>query len=419
MKSFMSVLSSLIVLMSVSWSCYPKEDVNGLSTGKDTVGIDTVKDEGGTTTVDPKTDPSYTGKETEFPIVSYSVVFTQGESGYAFFRIPTLIKSAQGDLLCFAEGRVDGKSDFGNIDIVLKRSEDGGKTWGKLIVVKDDGKNRCCNPVPVSLENGKILLVYCWNLDGASSSQAVYATFSDDEGLSWSPSSDITSQISRLGDSGYLTGPVHGIVKQFEPHKGRILIPARCKSSLEKPSHVVYSDDGGITWSKGSSASYDHENENTIAELANGDILMNMRNYNSAITEWFRYDAISSDGGDTFSSTRMTDLVEPKMGCQGSLLTYVNDVRKGNSIVLFSNPTHSSSRRYGAVKVSYDSGKTWTKMYRYVDDSGDGMYSAYSDMALLNNMKTIGVVYEAGQNYTGGIVFKSFDFSSIKDNYTY
>src|SRR5574344_51518 len=417
MKSRMTMILVSVFALTSFLSCQSSEDPDALSTNGKDKKKDTVE------VIDPVIDPSDTvssGKtEKEFPLVSYQKIFTPGESNYAFYRIPTLVKSNAGTLLCFAEGRVNSKSDYGNIDIVMKRSEDGGATWGSLIVVKDDGINRCCNPVPVVLPSGKILLVYCWNLSTSSSAKYVYVTTSSDDGMTWSSSANISSQILRSGESGYLTGPVHGIVKQLPPHKGRILIPARCKSPFDKPSHIIYSDDDGKTWSKGSSASYSYENENTIAELANGYILMNMRNYTQGLSQWFRYDAISKDGGDTFVSTRMTDLIEPPSGCQGSLLTYKNNYSKGSSIVLFSNPSNASSRRYGSIKVSYDSGNTWTKMYRYTDDAGDGMYSAYSDMVLLNNGKSIGLVYEAGNSYSGGIAFKSINFSSIKDNYTY
>jgi sialidase-1 len=417
MKHTFAIAATLLIAVILPLSCMSREDPDKLSTN----GKDNKKDTA--VVVDPVIDPSDTvstpGTEKEFPLVNYSKIFTPGESGYAYFRIPAAVKTNKGVILCFAEGRVTGRSDYGNIDIVLKRSEDGGATWGNLIVVKDDGINRCCNPVPVVLPSGAVLLVYCWNLSTATSAQYVYTTTSNDEGLTWSTSMNISSSILRSGESSYLTGPVHGIVKQLPPHKGRILIPARCKSSIDKPSHIVYSDDNGATWKKGSSASYSNENENTITELANGNILMNMRNYNQSLAEWFRYDAISKDAGETFESTRMTTLIEPPSGCQGSLLTYRNNYSKGTSIVLFSNPSFPSSRRYGSVKVSYDNGQTWTKMYRYTDDAGDGMYSAYSDLVLLNNGKSIGIIYEAGYNYGGGIVFKSINFSSIKDNYTY
>ena len=75
-------------------------------------------------------------------------IFKSGESGYNTFRIPSIITTNKGTVLAFAEGRKNSSSDSGDIDIVLKRSKDNGKTWGEIIVVRDDGLNVCGNPSP-------------------------------------------------------------------------------------------------------------------------------------------------------------------------------------------------------------------------------------------------------------------------------
>src|SRR5215210_5809743 len=59
-------------------------------------------------------------------------VYKAGQEGYRSFRIPAIVRAHNGDLLAFAEGRKNGKSDHGDIDIVLKRSSDDGQTWGSL-----------------------------------------------------------------------------------------------------------------------------------------------------------------------------------------------------------------------------------------------------------------------------------------------
>ena len=87
-----------------------------------------------------------------------SQVYKPGESGYAAFRIPAVVVSKAGTVLAFAEGRVDGSADDGNIDLLVKRSEDNGNTWSTPIKIYDDGENRCQNPAPVVLDNGRILL---------------------------------------------------------------------------------------------------------------------------------------------------------------------------------------------------------------------------------------------------------------------
>src|SRR5205085_12180397 len=66
-----------------------------------------------------------------------AAVFTSGEGGYHTYRIPSLIVSQQGTLLAFCEGRKNGRGDPRDIDLLCKRSSDGGKTWGKTQVVWD------------------------------------------------------------------------------------------------------------------------------------------------------------------------------------------------------------------------------------------------------------------------------------------
>ena len=84
----------------------------------------------------------------EEPLVQ-GPVFVAGEVGYHTYRIPSLIVSAKGTVLAFCEGRKKGTSDAGDIDLVLRRSTDGGKSWLPMQVVWDDGANTCGNPCPV------------------------------------------------------------------------------------------------------------------------------------------------------------------------------------------------------------------------------------------------------------------------------
>src|SRR5882762_7217999 len=73
-------------------------------------------------------------------------VFTSGTEGYKSFRIPAILRSPNGDLLAFAEGRVKGGNDYGNIDIVMKRSKDGGASWSALSVVAENDTLQAGNP---------------------------------------------------------------------------------------------------------------------------------------------------------------------------------------------------------------------------------------------------------------------------------
>ena len=94
------------------------------------------------------------------PIVGEAVtVFTEGEAGYAGFRIPVVIRTDDGALIAFAEARRHDKRDSGDIDLVMRRSEDDGRTWGPITTVWDDGGNTCGNPAPAVLGSGRIVML--------------------------------------------------------------------------------------------------------------------------------------------------------------------------------------------------------------------------------------------------------------------
>lgn len=352
-------------------------------------------------------------------------VFAPGSDGYAAFRIPAVAVTNDGTLLAFAEGRVDGSADDGDIDLVLRRSEDNGRTWGPLIEVIDDGQNRCQNPAPVVLADGRILLLFCWNErttgspNGSGSSghpRRVMQCYSDDDGRTWSRPEDIHDQVAIPGYTWYATGPGHAILKTLDPCKGRIVVPCNHNKpgtdpNNERHAHLIYSDDNGQTWHVGAVTRHPYGNESTVAELGDGSLMTNMRNYEPG-TLGYRWSAVSRDGGLTYASEQVTTLIEPaNNGCQGSLLRYsVNSA--GQAVLLFSNPAHASSRRNGSIRLSANDGRTWSHTFKYVPDND--FYSAYSDLAVLANKK-VGVLFEHGRNNEKGIYFRSFELKQITD----
>lgn len=361
---------------------------------------------------EPVTDPNVT-----------SQVYNPGDDGYAAYRIPAVVVTKAGTILAFTEGRVDGTADDGNIDMLVKRSEDNGKSWGPVIKVWDDGENRCQNPSPVVLDNGRILLLFCWNertvgsANGTGSSghpRRVMKSYSDDDGKTWSTPEDIHDQVAIENYTWYATGPCHAIVKTLEPNKGRIVVPCNhnkpgTNPKSERHAHLIYSDDQGETWHLGAITDHPYGNESTVVELGDGSLMSNMRNYEPN-TLGYRWQAISRDGGVTFEPAQVTTLIEPNNnGCQGSILRYsINSAGKAN--LLFSNPNHESSRRNGCIKLSSNDGRTWSRTFKYVPD--DDFYSSYSDLAVLANRK-VGVLFEHGRNNVKGIYFRSFEFNEI------
>src|SRR5262249_34184096 len=110
-------------------------------------------------------------------------VFTAGAEGYHTYRIPALVVTKQGTLLAICEGRKTGRGDHGDLDLVQKRSTDGGQTWGTLELIYEEGgeaKVTIGNPCPVvDQETGVIWLPFTRDNDG------VFVTSSSDDGKTW------------------------------------------------------------------------------------------------------------------------------------------------------------------------------------------------------------------------------------------
>src|SRR5262249_53960976 len=152
--------------------------------------------------------------------------------GYHTYRIPSLIVSPKGTVLAFCEGRKNSGSDAGDIDLVLKRSTDGGKTWQPMQVVWDDGPNTCGNPCPVvDRQPGTIWLAMTHNLGSdtekqiiertAKGTRTVWITKSADDGATWSKPIEITAAVKKPDWTWFATGP--GVAIQTA--KGRLVIP--------------------------------------------------------------------------------------------------------------------------------------------------------------------------------------------------
>lgn len=321
-----------------------------------------------------------------------TTVFRSGTEGYHTFRIPAIL-ATPGHLLAFAEGRVAGGGDSGDIDLVLKRSTDGGDTWSDLSVVVHQKGYTCGNPAPVwDRDTGEVILLLTKNpadahegriLKGEDPPRTVWITRSSDEGATWSTPEDISASTRREGWRWYATGPCHGIQLQ----SGRLLIPANHSTSPDHKdwfSHVIYSDDHGKTWAIGG-VHQGYTNESTVAELADGRIYQNMRSYKKENRRRVSY---SNDGGLTWSDDTTDDtLIEPV--CQGSVLTHTPKDSE-DSVLLFSNPA-SPKRERMTVRLSRDGGATWPTSWLLYEGP-----SAYSDLVSLPDGR-IGCLYERGE----------------------
>ena len=336
-------------------------------------------------------------------------VFVGGEGGYHTYRIPSVIANAKGHLLAFAEGRRAGAADSGDIDLVLKRSRDGGRTWSALEVIGDNGVDSFSNPCPViDPATGRLLLLSTRNIgtDKESDIMAgrskgtprVWMMRSDDDGATWSVPVEITETTKRANWTWYAVGPGIGI----RTRAGRVVVPANhavAGSGIHR-SHVIYSDDWGKTWQIGGS-SVDGTNESQVVQLADGRLMLNMRNHPPKADGNHRMVAISEDVGATWLPAKPDPaLIEPP--AQASLLRLTDARTRGRNRLLFSNPA-SARRERMTVRLSYDEGATWP--ISQVLHAGP---AAYSTLVALPDSR-IGVLFERGEkNAYERITFAAF-----------
>lgn len=373
--------------------------------------------------------------------LTVTTVFEAGQEGYKIYRIPAIIKAANGDLLAFCEARAGG--DASEIDLVMKRSSDLGKTWGAIKVVQESDHFKelfddkvpditIGNPCPVvdTMDPkfpGRIWMPFTLEND------RVFVIFSDDHGNTWSPRKDITKDVKKEDWGWYATGPVHSIQIQRGKYKGRLVVPADHRLGTDgadrgpNGAQIIYSDDHGGSWKLGAiDETYDdglNANETTVVELNDGRLYINTRDQNGA-AKGTKGDAYSSDGGETFDATNddkylkfvpSPDVLDTPV-VQSALLRAASKLDGDErNLILFSGPDENGPTGKGRsdLRIRYTSDETKTWQDGPLIHVGP---AAYSDMVKLN--KTIvGILFECnvkGKSAYERIGFTTFSIQSVR-----
>lgn len=364
-----------------------------------------------------------------------SIVFESGKEGHKNYRIPAIIKSKDNTLLAFCEGRVNGAGDFGDINIVMKRSKDNGKTWSALNTVVDADSLQAGNPAPVVdmtdplYPQGRIFLFYNTgnNHEGevrkGKGLREVWYITSVDGGVQWSRPVNITMQVHRPMQPGinaaynfkedwrsYANTPGHALQINEGNYRGRIYVAANHSAGNPKArfedyfAHGYYTDDHGATFHLSKTIDMPGGNEATAAAISHNGLLLNARNQRGDIKA--RITARSNDGGATWQTVAI-DKNLPDPVCEGSLLNIGK--KKGKQWLAFCNAADTAQRNNLTLRISDDEGITW-KWSIPVDGSAGSKddYTAYSDI-VMTNKKNIGVLYEKNNYKT--IMFTVIDFS--------
>ncbi len=344
-----------------------------------------------------------------------SIPFRSGTEGYHTFRIPVLVRAADGSLLAFCEGRADSHRDAGNIDIVMKRSMDEGRTWGALQLVQEEGGKAPVtigNPVAiVDRESGRIHLLFCRN------NERVFYTWSDDHGATWADRREITDSVKKPDWNWIATGPGGGIQLQSGRQAGRLVVACDHTVGEKKRgwpfgAHVMVSDDRGATWRIGAVADGEvradgqpvgfHSNENAPLEMptgradGNSRLYFTFRNQNGQPGETARGEGWSLDGGETYTepAIRANDAIVSPIA--HAAIIHLREKRLGDreDLIVLSAPHHPVEPGQDRVQLSLwlsrDGARTWSDPLLVYDGP-----SVYSQLIRLKN-GDCGILFENG-----------------------
>jgi hypothetical protein len=345
------------------------------------------------------------------PSLEKTDLFEADTGGYSHYRIPGLVVTRRGTLLAYCEARKSTRGDWGTIDILMRRSTDGGKSWGpprKVAYPPDDvrknpvalaqglarpGEVTLNNPVAIADRNTRAVhFLYC-----AEYARCFYRR-SDDDGETFAEPVEITPAFEQFRP-GYpwkvlATGPGHGI----QLSGGRLLVPVWLSTGTGGHAHrpsavsVIYSDDHGTSWERGDivAAHPDPANpsETAAVELADGRVMLNIRHESEPR---LRGVTISQDGATGWAKMRY-DPALPEPVCFGSLVRLPRRHEGDKDRILFVNPHNPAGRerRNLTVKLSEDDGRTWP--VSMVIEPGN---SGYADLAVGAD-GTISCLYERG-----------------------
>jgi len=345
--------------------------------------------------------PAHSVKAQQAAFTDTTLLYEPAVGGYTMFHVPALVITEKGTVLAFTEGRYGKGKDWDDMDLLLRRSVNGGNTWepSKVVIPYTKGKPTS-NITPIADKNGTVHVLFQVNYANA------YYIKSTDEGKTWSAPIDIT-YVFDLFKKDYdwkvlAPGPAHAI----QMTNGRLLVPVwLCIPDRSKPGGdhrpscvaTIYSDDNGKTWKRGDIISNNldmpansndtiiNPNESVVVQLTDGSIMINMRNESDSNRRLISY---SKNGISGWSKPAFdNDLFEPV--CMASLirvtgkgddkprLIFANPDSRNNQIQVRKNSRVNKPRENITARLSYDEGKTWP-VHKVMHARGSG----YSDLAV-------------------------------------
>ena len=327
---------------------------------------------------------------------------TTMEKEVSCYRIPAIVTAPNGDVIVAIDERVENCADVNankDINIVMRRSSDNGKTWSEIETVMDFpfGQSASDPSMIVDKVTNDIFLFYNFmDLENDNGVYYLHVMKSGDNGKTWGKFEDITSQITKPEwhkDFKFITSG-----RGIQTRSGKLL---HTMVNLKNGLHLFGSDNHGKTWFF-IDTPINPADESKVLELADRTWMINSRVH----PQGFRVVHTSNNEGKSWETRDEPQLIDP--GNNASIIRYtaIEDGYDKNRL-LFSNTKMTKGRKNMTVRISYDEGITWSE--------GKTIYpgeAAYSSMTILKN-GDIGLFFEK-ENYTEN-VFASFSLEWLTD----
>lgn len=304
-------------------------------------------------------------------VMGRSVLFSPGDDGSKFYRIPAIEVLPSGRIVAVADKRIDSNADLpGRIDVVARYSDDNGATWSPQIdVMTNDEGGGYGDPCIIYDAREKALIVVAthgrglWEEGGHPSPARIVVSRSTDGGTTWSKPDDITDQF--YGKPGDIKAPIEGLTafatsgRGLQLKDGRLMFALISRRGNKKweplDVYCVYSDDGGRTWTSSGYPIDTDGDETKFVQLPDGRVMASVRTRQKSQGRKFSY---SSDGGRSWSApTRSETLIDP--ACNGDVINW--HTTDGKELLLHSIPA-PDGRKDVALWTSADNGASWQRL---------------------------------------------------------
>jgi sialidase-1 len=304
-------------------------------------------------------------------------LFTPGR--YRAVRIPAIAVVGPRTIVAMAVGR-RRLTDFGPSDLLIRRSTDGGESWGRTRVLVRGWWRTVDNPTLVVDPVGDVLQLFF-----QTDYRRLWQCTSSDGGRTFGPRIDL-SRVVRAASTPdfrvdrFAPGPGSGAVLSG----GRLVVPVWANQGRgQRPSIVltIVSDDHGRSWQPGEiiagpGGEFPNPTEASVAPTVDGGAVLSFRQ----ATVPHRVFSWSPDGATRWSPPRaVRELYEPV--CQAPLVALGSG---SGHLVAFTHPDSRESatllpggkgpRENLTLRWSRDGGRTWGPAQ--VIDPGPSGYSA-------------------------------------------